>query len=71
MLLLSAAAGRSGGARANYALRLAMTPFRPRLLTQELMVADGRNQFDENGQLVSERYEKQLIDMVAKLKAAV
>lgn len=71
VLLLSAAAGRSGGARANYALRLAMTPFRPRLLTQELMVADGRNQFDENGQLVSERYEKQLIDMVAKLKAAV
>ena len=31
--IVSAAAGRAGGARAQYALRLAMNPFRPRLLT--------------------------------------
>ncbi|HHB80418.1 MAG TPA: NADPH-dependent oxidoreductase, partial [Aliiroseovarius sp.] len=38
--IVTAAAGRAGGARAQYALRLAMTPFRPRLLTgPEVMVA--------------------------------
>ena len=69
--LMSAAAGRSGGARANYALRLAMTPFRPRLLTREVLLADGRNQFDEAGRLVSERYDTQVTEVVAALKAEV
>lgn len=69
--LMSAAAGRSGGARANYALRLAMTPFRPRLLTREVLLADARNQFDEAGRLVSERYDTQVAEVVAALKAEV
>lgn len=68
--LISAAAGRAGGARANYALRLAMTPFRPCLLTgPEVLVADGRNQFDENGQLSNERYLRMLTDLMDDLKA--
>ncbi len=69
--LMSAAAGRSGGARANYALRLAMTPFRPRLLTREVLLADARNQFDVDGRLVSERYDTQVAEVVAALKAEV
>ncbi len=69
--LMSAAAGRSGGARANYALRLAMTPFRPRLLTREVLLADARNQFGDDGRLLSERYDRQVAEMVAALKAEV
>ncbi|MCU9848509.1 NAD(P)H-dependent oxidoreductase [Defluviimonas sp. WL0024] len=54
--IVSAAAGRAGGARAQSSLRLAMTPFRPRLLTgPEVMIADARNAFDEDGRLTNER----------------
>ena len=68
--IMSAAAGRAGGARANYALRLAMNSFRPRLLTgPEVLVADARNAFDAEGQLVAERARKALTDLMAALKA--
>ena len=69
--LMSAAAGRAGGARGNYALRLAMTPFRPGLLTRELLVAASRSQFDDAGALVSEEYDESLKALMAALKAAV
>lgn len=69
--LVSAAAGRSGGARGNYALRLAMTPFRPRLLTGEVLVASSRSQFDDTGSLVSEQYDGSLKVLMAGLKAEV
>lgn len=71
VVLMSAAAGRSGGARANYALRLAMTSFRPRMLSRELLLAESYNAFDDNGRLVSERYEAQLVELMAALKAEV
>lgn len=68
--IMSAAAGRAGGARANYALRLAMTPFRPRLLTgPEVLIADTRNQFGEDGRLTNERYVKALTELMAALRA--
>lgn len=67
--LMSAAVGRAGGARANYALRLAITPFRPRLLTSELLLADSRKQFDEEGHLISERYGAQLQLLMDALRA--
>ena len=69
--LLSAAAGRAGGARANYALRLAMTPFRPRLLPFEMMLAGASKEFGEDGKLTSERYLAQLSDIMAELKSEV
>ena len=69
--LLSAAAGRSGGARANYALRLAMTPFRARLLPMEVLLAASGSAFDENGRLLSERVDGQVADIVAALKAEI
>ncbi|MDJ1008924.1 MAG: NAD(P)H-dependent oxidoreductase [Paracoccaceae bacterium] len=69
--LLSAAAGRAGGARAQYALRLAMNPFRPRLLTgPEVLLANSRNQFDEAGRLTDERTLKALIELMEALRAA-
>ena len=69
--IMSAAAGRSGGARGNYALRLAVTPFRPRLLTREVMLADARNQFDAEGRLASDRYRVQVDELMAALRREV
>ncbi len=69
--LFSAASGRTGGARGSYALRLAMTPFRTRLLPQDLLVAGARNEFDEDGRLTSERYLKQMSDILEALQVEV
>ncbi len=68
--IMSAAAGRAGGARAQYALRLAMTPFLPRLLTgPEIMIADAMNAFDTGGRLTDERYLASLQTLMDKLRA--
>ncbi len=70
--IMSAAAGRAGGARASYALRLAITPFGPRLLTgPDLMLADASNQFDADGRLTNELSLKMLGDMMDRLRAEV
>lgn len=70
--IMSAAAGRSGGARAQYALRLCLQPFRPRLLQgPEVMLAASSKQFDENGRLTGELYEKTLQELMDALKAEV
>lgn len=67
--IVSAAAGRAGGARATYSLRLAMTPFQPRLLTgPEVGIAGAMNEFGENGQLTNERYAKSLMLLMNALK---
>ena len=69
--ILSAAAGRTGGARAQYALRLAMTPFRPRLLMgPEVLVAGAAKEFDADGRLTGESYIKLLTELMNDLKAA-
>ncbi len=66
--IVSAAAGRSGGARAQYALRLAMNPFQPRLLTgPEVMVAAAHKEFGSDGGLVGEIYQKSLKTLLEKL----
>ena len=68
--IASATSGRAGGARGQYALRLALTPFRPRLLTApEVMVAAAKDQFDAEGRLVTESYVKALQGLVDALKA--
>lgn len=69
--LMSAAAGRAGGARGNYALRLAVTPFRPRLLTGEVLLAASQSQFDNDGNLTSDQYNEDLKRLMAQLKAEV
>ena len=68
--IMSATAGRSGGERAQNALRLALTPFRPRLLAgPEVLVAQGKDQFDANGTLINDRYRKALTELMADLRA--
>ncbi len=70
--IMSAAAGRAGGARASYALRLAITPFRPRLVSgPDMMLANSNAQFDDEGHLTDERAAKTLGDLIDALKAEV
>ncbi len=67
--ILSAADGRAGGARAQYALRLALNSVRPRVLAgPEVMVAGASKEFDADGRLVSERYRKALAELMAALR---
>jgi len=69
--IVSAAAGRAGGARAQYSLRLAMTPFQPMLLTgPEVGIAGTAKEFDDAGRLITERYEVTLSKLMAKLAQA-
>lgn len=70
--IMSAAAGRAGGARAQYALRLALQPFGTRLLQgPEVMVAASQTQFDDAGQLKEDSYIKPLTQLMGALKAEV
>lgn len=70
--IMSASTGRAGGARGQFSLRLSVTPFGPRLLTApEMMLADSRNQFDENGHLKDERYAETLAKLMEKLRIEV
>jgi chromate reductase len=70
--VMSAAAGRAGGERAQMILRGFLVPFRPRLLYgPELHLADSGNAFDANGRLSSELYLKTLEELVQALKAEI
>lgn len=70
--IMSAAAGRAGGARAQYSLRHAMTPFGPRILQgPDVMIADARNAFDEHGRLMDQRSVDGLQKLVDRLKTEV
>lgn len=70
--VMSAAAGRAGGERAQLVLRGFMVPFQPRLLTgPEVHLAGSGGQFDENGQLVSEQYTDTLRSLMQKLRAEI
>ncbi len=66
--IMSAAAGRAGGARAQYALRLALNPFQPRLLTgPEVMIASAAAEFDADGRLDNDQYRATLTALMTKL----
>jgi chromate reductase, NAD(P)H dehydrogenase (quinone) len=68
--IVSAAAGRAGGERSQFSLRLAMTPFRAHVLPgPEVMVADSASAFDEAGRLRSEATVKLLAELMALLRA--
>ena len=67
--IMSAAAGRAGGERAQFSLRLAMMPFRPNILQgPEVLVAKSSNEFDENGKLTGEIYIKILTELMDELR---
>ncbi|WP_375254646.1 NADPH-dependent FMN reductase [Yoonia sp.] len=70
--IMSAAAGRAGGERSQFSLRLAMMAFRPDILQgPEVLVADAGNAFDESGRLTNERYIKALTELMDALKARI
>lgn len=70
--LLSAAGGRSGGARTQSALRLCMNPFRARVLPgPEVMVAESGDAFDADGRLINERTAKGLTELMDALRAEI
>lgn len=70
--IMSAAAGRAGGERTQFALRLCLVPFRPRLLAgPEVLVASSGSQFDEAGNLINEINHKALAELMDTLKAEI
>ncbi len=67
--LMSATAGRAGGERAQWIMRLALNPFRPRLLVgPEVLVGSAASQFDEAGRLINDRYLAALTELMAALR---
>ena len=70
--VMSAAAGRAGGERAQMVLRGFMVPFRPRILQgPEVHLAGSSNEFDDDGQLTGELYIKTLQQLMDDLRALV
>ncbi|WP_227285830.1 MULTISPECIES: NADPH-dependent FMN reductase [Paracoccaceae] len=68
--IMSAAAGRAGGERVQFALRLCLVAFRPKLLQgPELMVGQAGEQFDGD-RLVNELNLKALNELMAELRVA-
>jgi chromate reductase len=72
LAVMSAAAGRAGGERAQMVLRGFMVPFRPRILQgPEVHLAASSDQFAEDGTLVSERYARGLSELMEALRAEI
>ncbi|MFD2738272.1 NADPH-dependent FMN reductase [Sulfitobacter aestuarii] len=70
--VMSAAAGRAGGERAQMILRSFMVPFRPRILQgPEIHLAGSSKQFDETGSLTGEIYVRQLTALMEGLRAEI
>ncbi|WP_300033482.1 NADPH-dependent FMN reductase [uncultured Roseobacter sp.] len=66
--VMSAAAGRAGGERAQMVLRGFMVPFRPRILQgPEIHLARCSDQFDNDGRLTSEMYIRDLTALMKSL----
>lgn len=70
--LMSAAAGRAGGVRAQTMLRSCLVAFRPQItLAPEFGLANSSNEFDGDGRLTSEHYTASLTTLMETLKADV
>jgi len=70
--VMSAAAGRAGGERAQMVLRGFMVPFRPRILQgPEIHVAASYEAFDATGQLTGEVYINELTQLMASLRSEI
>ncbi len=70
--ILSAAAGMGGGDRAQYALRLALAPFGPRVLNgREVLIGGAHDAFDAGGQLKNPKSLEFLGVHVQALKALI
>lgn len=70
--VMSAAAGRAGGERAQMILRGFMVPFRPRILQgPEIHLAGSGSGFDDNGHLTGEIYVKELTQLMQALRGMI
>lgn len=70
--IMSAAAGRAGGVRAQTMLRSCMTPFNVRIAaSSEVAIASAGSEFDENGHLVSDRYAASVTRLMESLRAEI
>jgi chromate reductase, NAD(P)H dehydrogenase (quinone) len=70
--IMSAADGRAGGERAQYALRLCLTPFRAQVLPgPEVMIAHSRSAFDETGRLIDARSRAAVQALMDDLRARI
>lgn len=70
--VMSAAAGRAGGERAQIVLRGFLLPFRPRILAgPEVHLAASYEAFDDAGQLKGEMYIKDLTTLMASLRSEI
>lgn len=70
--VMSAAAGRGGGERAQFSLRLCLMPFRAHVLPgPEMLLATSAEQFDADGRLTSAQYTATLTELMTELRAAV
>lgn len=68
--VMSAAAGRAGGVRAQTMLRTCMTPFSVRLAAApEVGIASAMSEFDDDGRLMSDRYQASVTRLVDALKS--
>lgn len=68
--VMSAAAGRAGGERAQMILRSFMVPFRPRILQgPEIHLAGSSKEFDAQGRLTGEVYLRELTTLMQALRA--
>ncbi len=70
--VMSAAAGRAGGERAQMVLRGFMVPFRPCILPgPEMHLAGVGNAFDKTGRLQSEQHVRTLTELMQALRAEI
>lgn len=68
--IISAAGGRSGGERSQYALRLMLVPFRARvLMAPEVLVANPKEHFNSDGRLTTDSYQTLLTDLMQALRS--
>jgi chromate reductase, NAD(P)H dehydrogenase (quinone) len=70
--IISAAAGRAGGERSQFSLRLCLNPFAARVLPgPEVMVADSGNAFDADGRLKDAKTVQIMIALMQDLRRAI
>lgn len=71
VLLINAAAGRTGGETAHYHIRHCLSPLGAHVLpVPAVLIAGAHGEFNEDGTLKSERYQASLDSAVAALRAA-
>lgn len=72
VVIMSAAAGRTGGETAQYMVRACLTPFGPRIINSPIVcVAQASQQFDEDGQIISELYLESVKEAMRNLRKAM